>query len=60
MSDDSLLSWNQCTQDDCDMGCGLGRLRIVFDEGRYLLATWSRLYVQSTESYTVSTMKPVK
>lgn len=47
MSDDSLLSWNQCNQDYCDKGFGVGRVRIAFDEDRYLLAVWYRLYVDN-------------
>lgn len=47
MSGDSLLYWNQCTLDDCDKGCGLGRVRITFEEDRYLLAVWFSLHVQN-------------
>lgn len=50
MSDDTLVSWKKCTQDDCGQGCGLGRVRVTFDEDRYLVAVWYRLYVHDEYS----------
>ena len=38
MNDDTLLSWKKCTQDDCGQSCALSRVRVAFDEDRYVVA----------------------